>query len=213
MIPLVLLSWAHVLGVGPVRLIALAAVVYLPIPSVIAVSVLLWRQRPHRVSRASMVCSAVAAELRAGSVLRDALRAATESSSIDLAHVDWHGDIGRIGDELAHAIPEIGEELRLTVAAAIRSGSSTAVLFDELSAYSLAIEDVTREVAMATAPARATAALLVGAPFLFVLSSVTRGDLESLLASPAQRTAGMAGLLLFVSGLTAASLVFWRGRR
>lgn len=214
MTPIVLISWANALGVTPVRLVALAAVAYLPMPSVALLIVLLWRQRPPGTSRASTFCAAMSAELRAGSVLRDALRSAAHSSSIhELDDVDWYDDMDRLGADLAEAIPEIGEELRLTVASASRSGSSTALLFDELGSYALAMDEVKREIAMATAPARATAALLIGAPFLYLLSSLSSGDLRALLDSPSQRTAALVGVTSFVIGLTVAALILWRASR
>lgn len=214
MTSLVLISWAHVMGLAPLRLLLLAAVAYLPLPTATVVAIVLWRQRSRSASRTALFCNAVAAELRAGAVLRDALRAAFRSTSSEEAdEVDWFGDIGHIGETLARAMPEIGEELRLTVASASRSGSSTSMLFDELGSYVMALDDVRHEVAMATAPARATAALLIGAPVVYTVASLSNGELRALLAVPAQRIAALTGLVLFAVGLAVATMVLWRARR
>jgi hypothetical protein len=66
---------------------------------------------------------------------------------------------------------------------------------------------------VATAPGRATALVLVGAPVFYVISRLGSGGISAYLASAEQRLVALLGLGLFLAGLAAASLVLWSGSR
>lgn len=215
MIVIVGLAVAHAFGVDPRRLALLAAAVYFPWAVGAAVAWLAWRARPDEDHRPSLFCEGVAAELRAGSTLREAL--ATASASVGSTELSDVGPYVAPISELAAAVgdqfPAIAEELRLTVINASRSGSQAADLFDEIGSLAIAQSEIRREVRIATAPGRATAMLLVGAPATYLVSRAGSGGLERMLESSQQRVALLVGLALFLSGAAAAILVVVRASR
>jgi hypothetical protein len=114
---------------------------------------------------------------------------------------------------VASEFPNIGEELRLTIVNASRSGSDAAALFDEIGSLAIAQSEISREVRVATAPGKLTALVLVGAPMLFMASQLGSGDLGRLLASSEQRVVALIGLGVFALGFGISSLVLWRAGR
>jgi len=118
-----------------------------------------------------------------------------------------------VAADVGALFPAIGEELRLTVISAARSGSRAADLFDEIGSLAIAQSEIRREVRIATAPGRATAMLLVGAPMAYLLTRVGSGGLDSLLESSQQRAAVLAGLALFGFGAVWAVVVAWKASR
>lgn len=215
MIAAVVLSIGFALGVAPVRLGIVALATFQPVPTAVLLSVVIWRYRERVVSRGALFCEIVSAELRAGATLRPAvvtsLRSVGGNRRNDAVRVDDPVEVlaARIGDEFS----EIGDELRLVFVNAHRSGSDAAAIFDEMGALAIAQAEVSREVRVATAPGKLTAAVLVGAPTLYVFSQLGSGGLGRLLASSAQRVVALIGLGMFSLGLAAAGLIIWRAAR
>jgi hypothetical protein len=118
-----------------------------------------------------------------------------------------------VAARIASEFPDIGQEIRLTVAAAARTGSDAAALFDEIGVLALSQDEVGHEVRMATAPGRATALVLIGAPLFYLVTRLGEGGLSGYLASSEQRIAATIGIGLFSLGVIAASFVLWRSGR
>ncbi len=206
-------AWAS--GVDVRRIALLAAAAYLPWAVAVAVAWIAWKMRPDEDQRPALFCEGVAAELRAGSTLRDALATASESvgcaDSVGLRfRVAPISEVAEAADDL---FPAIGGELGLTIIGAWRSGSQAADLFDEIGSLAIAQSEIRREVRIATAPGRATAMILVGAPVAYLLSRASSGGLGQLVESGQQRVAVLVGLALFLLGAAAAIVVVWRASK
>jgi hypothetical protein len=211
MIVPIALAVAYALGVDLPRLAILAAAVYLPVVVSALILLVWWRGRVDPGDRPVLFCEGVASELRAGASLRAALAAAMGSVGGDAPEVT--APLRVIATEVSGQFPEIGEELRLTILNAGRSGSDSAALFDEIGSLALAKTEVRREIRAAAAPGRATALLFVGAPVTYVIGRAGSGDLERMLASPQQRFVALLGLGVFLVGLGATLVVLWRSGR
>lgn len=204
---------AYAAGADPRRLALLAGAVYFPLVVAALIGVHWLRGRPDESSRPAVFCSGVAAELRAGTSLREALVTSAASAGISFAAEQPWSSIEELAAHIARQVPSIDRELELTVVASARSGSDSAALFDEIGALAIAKSEMSREVTMATAPGRATALVLVGAPVLYLGWQVGGGGFGELLATPEQRIVAMLGLGLFVIGAALAGLVLWRAAR
>lgn len=210
------LTAAYVLGVDPRRLLLLAGAVYVPLASAGAIALLAWKSRPDTRHVSALFCEGVAAELRAGATLRDSLVTAAGSVGRDVSPLTSFPNalaMGDVASEIAAGFPEIEQELRLTVLNAASSGSDAADLFDEIGSLALSKAEIRHEVSVATAPARATALFLVGAPALYVMTRLSSGGIDSLVASSPQRIVTLLGLGLFLIGALATALLVWRAGR
>lgn len=208
------LAVAFALGVDLRRIALLAIAVYLPLSVGLLVGYAIWRDRSAEDQRPAQFCEGIAAEVRAGSTLRDAVVASAESLGVNgLDEFDTRASVEQVAAAAAEGFPSIAEELRLTVVNASRSGSDVASLFDEIGSLALARAEVEREVRVATAPGRATALLLLGAPLVYISGQAMSGELERMLRSTQQRMVALVGLGLFVVGIAGASLVLWVSRR
>ncbi len=212
MIEVLLLAAAFATGVDPRRIALIAGALYLPLVVAGLIAVYWLRGRPDSRHRPSLFCEGVASELRAGATLRDALAAAATSvgTSVELSHSI---PMAEVAARIASEFPDIGQEIRLTVAAAARTGSDAAALFDEIGVLALSQDEVGHEVRMATAPGRATALVLIGAPLFYLITRLGGGGLSGYLASSEQRIAATIGIGLFSLGVIAASFVLWRSGR
>lgn len=211
MVPIAL-AVAFAIGVEVRRLVLLAGAVYLPLVFGILVVVLAWRSRPDRENVSSLFCEGVAAEMRAGSSLREALITSASALDRDLTALGVSPEMAPMVDVAAAvstAFPEIEHEVRLTVLGAARSGSDTAELFDEIGSLAMAKAEIRRETRMATAPARATALFLVGAPIVFVVNRLSSTGLDPLVASSPQRVVTLIGTGLFLVGTAVTVLLMW----
>jgi Flp pilus assembly protein TadB len=198
-------------GVDPRRVALLAAAVYLPYVVVGLTILYAWKSRPEEDSRPSLFCEGVASELRAGASLRSAL---TNAATSVRTGVRFPGSsMTEVASQVAEEFPAIGDELRLTITNAGRTGADTAALFDEIGSLALAQAEIRREVRTATAPGRATALVLVAAPVFYVGSRLSSGSFDRLFASSPQRYAGLMGLGLFAVGLCVVTLITWRAGR
>lgn len=207
------LAAAYALGVDLRRLLLLAGAVYAPLASAGAIAVLAWKTRPDRRHVSAVFCEGVAAELRAGATLRDSLVTAAGSVGRDVSALKVFPNAVAIGDvavEIAAGFPEIEQELRLTVLNAASSGTDAADLFDEIGSLAMSKAEILHEVRVATAPARATALFLVGAPAVYVMSRLSSGGIDSLIASSPQRIVALVGLGLFLLGALVTALLMWR---
>jgi hypothetical protein len=199
-------------GVDLRRIALIAGALFLPLV-VAGVIALHWLQaRPDSRHRPSLFCEGVASELRAGATLRDALAAAATSvgTTLELSHST---PMAEVAARIAAELPTIGREIRLTVAAAAKSGSDAAAIFDEIGVLALSQDEVAHEVRVATAPGRATALVLVAAPLFYLLTRLGDGGLTGYLASSEQRVAATVGAGLFAVGIAGALLVLWRSGR
>jgi Flp pilus assembly protein TadB len=211
MMTMLLLAIALALGVDPVRVVLLAAAVYVPYLLAILVIFHLWKSRPEEDTRPALFCDSVASELRAGASLRSAVAVSAASVGARLRTIG--STLDAVAAQVAEEFPSIGQELGLTIATAGRTGADTASLFDEIGALALAQTEIRREVRTATAPGRATALVLIGAPVLYTASRFSSGGIDRLLATPYQRYAALLGFGLFAAGLVAVMLIVWRAGR
>lgn len=211
MIVAITLATLFALGVDPRRIVVLAAAVYLPMLAGCLVLLVVWRLRPDDTTRSAVFCEGVASELRAGSSLRSAVIDAAGAAGVTgLSLLD---PMESIASRVAGAFAEVGDELRLTISMSARSGADSASLFDEIGSLALAQSEIRREVRTATAPARATALVLVGAPVGYVAWQITGGGIGGIVGSSAQRIAAMTGLGVFLLGVALTGLVMWRSSR
>ena len=216
MVVAIALAAAFALGVDLRRLLLLAGALYLPLACACAIALLAWKARPDTPHVSTVFCEGVAAELRAGSTLRDSLLTAATAVGRDvsgLTSASHAAPIGEVASEIAIGFPDIEQEVRLTVLNAARAGSDAADLFDEIGSLAMSKNEIRHEVRVATAPARATALFLVGTPVVYMANRLTSGGLDSLVASTPQRVVTILGLGLFLIGAMATSLLVWRAGR
>lgn len=214
MIVAVGMAIAFAMGVEARRLVLLAGAVHLPLVLAALIGLHWYRSRPDDSARSSLFCLGVASELRAGASLRDAL--ATAATAVGLgaeAGSSTASPAAEMAARLAEELPAIGPELELTVLAAARTGADSAALFDEIGSLAIAQAEIRREVSIATAPGRATALVLVGAPLIYVVTRLGSGGLSPLLESSQQRIVSVLGLGLFLIGVLATGAVMWRATR
>jgi Flp pilus assembly protein TadB len=210
---LALLGVAVGLGVGPTRVVLLGLSLYCPWVVVGAAALVVMRSARETDLRPALFSGSVAAELRSGSSLRQALAASARSVDMpELAEAALGSDLDTLGSTVARRFPGVGPELELTVARVSRSGASAAELFDEIAAMAIAQTELRREMRVATAPARATAGVLLGAPMAYLGWRLASGDLLALLAAPQQRGPALAGLSLLLIGMIVAALTLRRAR-
>ncbi|MGA8040856.1 MAG: hypothetical protein WCA93_12180 [Acidimicrobiia bacterium] len=203
---------ALVLGVGWLHLALLAASLYLPVPTGLLLVVLGVHRRRVTSPDPATFCDAVGRELRGGSSVHQAISHAAESvGAADLAELcraDTRLDV--IGRAAAAEFAQIGEELGAVIHRRDGLGVHPAVLFDELSMVALSRAEVAREVAIATAPARATAIVLLVTPVGFLIWLLANGELANSLTTPEQRAAALAGLTMVLAGLVIALVIVRR---
>jgi len=211
MIVAVGLAIAFAAGVDPRRLALVAGAIYLPLAVAGLVAIHWYRSRSDETTRPALFCESASAELRAGATLRDAVT--TAAASVGFDRIPLNSSTEDLSAAVAEHFPTIGEELRLTILTAARTGSDSAALFEEIGSLAIAQSEISHEVRVATAPGRATALVLVGAPVFYVMSMLGSGGISAYLASAEQRLVALLGLGLFASGLIAASLVIWRASR
>jgi hypothetical protein len=210
----VIVAAALAAGVEWRRLAALALALVAPLPFLGLVALLWWRARPGLSTRAVRFCEAVSAELRSGASMRQAVE--KSALSVDAPAVARLCREGAPMTEVARTastdFDQVGPELAALLARADDIGVSPASLFDEIGGLALAQVEVAHEVSIASAPARATGAVLLLAAVFGVGWALTRGGVEPFLRHPAQRAAVILGAGLVVSGLALAILILRRAR-
>jgi Flp pilus assembly protein TadB len=197
---------------GWLRLSLLVGSMYLPVPTGLLLIALAIGRRRVEAADAASFCDAVSKELRAGESVRDAIRLAAESVGADQIAETCAATsrLDLIGMAAARQFEEIGEELMAVVRRRDGLGVRPAVMFEELVQVALARSEVRHEVSIATAPARATAAVLLLAPLGALAWVVANGELSASLARPEQRFAAAIGLALVVTGLVLATAILRR---
>lgn len=201
-------------GVDWRRLAILLMGLAAPVPFLALVVLAWWKARPDLSMRAVRFSEAVSAELRAGASLRQAVeKAAASVDAGDVARLCREGaPMAVVAGAASTDFKEVGPELAALLARASDIGVSPAALFDEIGGLALAEVEVAHEVSMASASARATAAVLVGAAVLGVGWALSSGGLEPFLRHPAQRVAIVVGAGLVLLGLAMSILILRRAR-
>lgn len=198
-------------GVEARRVVALATALATPLLVVALAALSCVASRRSGPPRTALFCDGVAAELRAGASLRGALNGALRSAGrpgISRGAVS----ADEVAAEIASEFEDVGEDLAMTVESAARAGGASADLFDEISSVALAESEISHEVRIASAPARATAVVFLVAPFVYVAAKARSEPLAELLASPAQRLMTVVGAGLFLVGLGLAVSTLRRAR-
>ena len=144
------------------RRVALALAVAAPVLMAGLITAPWWRARPVLSMRATRFCEAVSGELRAGHAPRLGGGSRDFSGCGEISRCCRQGGTDEPGRPVAkYEFSEIGPEPRRCLARADGLGVSPAALFDEIGALALAQVEVAHEVSIASAPARATGAVLL----------------------------------------------------
>lgn len=215
MIETLTLGAAYLLGVPGWRVALLALLVWAPLAAFPLMVLVLLRAKKAHDPRPSDFCQGVASELRSGATLQHAVRAAAVSVGVRLSESSsGHEQTpGEMADALSVELGSIGRELRAILRAAPRSGARAADLFDEIGSYAIARAEMSHEVRIASAPARATAWFFLLAPVIYLWVEMRSGSLGGLLRAPQQRLPAVIGLTLFLVGLAAVVILMRRAAR
>ena len=197
------LAWALLMGVELRRIALLTGAVLAPWMVGLFLGWHWWRSRSGASIRSVLFCDAVAGELRSGAPLRMAVAGAAGSVDARPLEALCHSDapIDAIATSLRAEFPDVGRELSGVVSRVSLLGSPSADVFDEISGLALAQVELAQEFASASAPARATAFVLLIAPLAALAAVGARGDVGNYLQSSAQRGAVVIGLAMVVAGL------------
>jgi hypothetical protein len=196
------------------RLSLLALALAFPAAAIAVLGVHWWRQRLPVSMRGAGFCDAVSSEMRAGASFRFAVTTAARSVEADVVHglCRTGAPMTTVAAAARLEFPEIGDELSSLLARSEGMGVSPAALFDEIGTLALAQAEVAREVATASAPAKATGAVLLLAPLAAIVSTAGRGGFDLYLAQSSQRAAASLGALLVTIGLGATLFILRRAR-
>lgn len=167
------------------------------------------RARSATTPGAANFCHLVARELRSGRDLRSAMAGAARSTgAVHLAAaLDDGKPIELIGSVAAAEYPEIGDELAVVITAVASTGAASADLFEEMGDLALGQLEMAQEVATAIAPARASAAILIGLPVSYLAYQVVIGNASELFLLPGQRLLALVGWGLVLAGLVSSALI------
>ncbi|MGF1616475.1 MAG: type II secretion system F family protein [Acidimicrobiia bacterium] len=205
-------AWALSAGMDWRVIALLLASLFFPLWTLAAIAVHVLAHRPGTSTRSALFCQSVGRELRTGSPLRAAiadaaraLEAHTISASLDSGSL-----LEEVIPELRAEFPEIGQEIGALVSAIAETGSAAAPLFQELGDLALARVEATEEIRVATSPARASIAVLVGLPALYVGYRLSTGAIGDLLGDPAQQAVALVGMGLTGAGLLVSVLLVRR---
>ena len=192
------------------QLAGLAAATVWPVPSALLVAVAWLRFRDGHFQEAEMGFHyRVAAELRAGMVLRAALATACEAHpALGLASVGRHLTAGlpidRIMPAIRAALPVTGELAAAAIELSLVSGGRTADTFGVMAELASSEAAATREIASATAPARFALVVVAGLPVAAAAVLLATGRLGPLVESSGGRVVASIGFTLIVSGTLVA---------
>jgi Flp pilus assembly protein TadB len=206
---LLVISWAVVAGVDRRVVAILGVAMLLPFLAMAAIGIHALLNRPRTSTRSAVFCESVARELRSGASLRVAIGEAAGSVGARdvLKALDSGALLIDVVADLRHEFPEIGHEIEVLVAAVADAGSAAAPLFQELGDLALSQVEMTEEIRTATAPARASALVLVGLPVVYLGHQLSTGAIADVLGNPAQQSVAVAGVLLAGIGLVASLLL------
>jgi Flp pilus assembly protein TadB len=206
---MLVISWALAARVD-LRVVAILWVsMFLPFLAIAAIGIhtLLNRSKPS--TRSAVFCESVARELRSGASLRVAIgEAARGVGARDIwMALESAALLSSVVADLKYEFPEIGQEIEVLVTAVAEAGSAAAPLFQELGDLALSQVEMTEEIRAATAPARASALVLVGLPVVYLGHQLSTGAIGDLLGNPAQQGVAAVGVLLAGVGLGASLLM------
>ena len=211
----VMLTLGNLFGLAPTQTVILALVLFWPWPAAVGVAVAIFYATAKNRAKNSTAdfCVAVSSELKAGAGLRHALASGWASNPPPLGGLlEIDEGVAAVARQLGHAYPDLAQELELAIPSVSVTGSDAALVFDELAALALATAETRSEVRMASAPGLATAALLIGAPVVYLTAQLAAGRIPELLRSPQQRVVTVLGMTLFSLGCSWALAVLWRSR-
>lgn len=206
------IAWALSAGMDLRVVVLLVAAFSFPLWVLGGVAVHVLVHRPGTSTRSAVFCQSVGRELRTGSSLRSAIAdaaRAVEAESISES-LDSGGLLEDVIPELRTEFPEIGQEVGAVVAAVAETGSAAAPLFQELGDLALAKVETTEEIRVATSPARASIAVLVGLPALYIGYQLSTGAIGDLLGDPTQQGIAVVGMGLAGAGLLVSVLLVRR---
>lgn len=210
-------------GAHPVAIGAVALMIVSPVYFLVAVGGWAawskWRSRPARPGsdEEAAYLHGIAAELRSGASLRDAITAAADRSpSLDLGLAVRLAKAGRPLDQVADSLRDVLAANGTLVAASVRlastTGATAADLFGRLAASAAQAAEVARERSALTAQARLSAVIVGGAPVAaVVLSFATGSSLFS--AGPVAQAVGVIGVGLQISGVGVVVLMLRHAAR
>lgn len=194
------------------RAVALVALsLLLPVWALVLVGLHILRSRRRDSTRSAVFCQSVVRELRSGAPFRTALAEAARVVGAEqvTALAESGEPLSDLATPLAQQFPEIGDEIAAIVEAVSRSGAPAGSLFEELGDLALAHVEMSEEVRVATAPARASALVLIGLPAAYLGYQLSRGD-TGLFATGSQRLVAGVGVALVGLGLSIAVLLVRR---
>jgi Flp pilus assembly protein TadB len=199
-------------GVGWMRVCLLAAALLSPVLTGVLVIGHCWLRRPRETARSALFCEAVSKELKTGFSVRQSIQMAADSvGATDLAaSCRGSGDLGLVSSSAGATFGDIADELAALLRRSDGLGVRPAALFEELAAVALARSEVAHEVSVASAPAKATATVLLLVPLAVIGWTLGNGGFAPLLVSPQQRGVVLVGLALALTGLVAGGLVLRR---
>lgn len=205
-------AWALSAGMDWRVVVFLIAALVFPLWALGGIAVHLLVHRPATSTRSAVFCQSVGRELRTGAPLRTAIADAARAVEADAISVSLESGrlLEEVIPELRAEFPEIGQEIGALVAAVAETGSAAAPLFQELGDLALARVETTEEIRVATSPARASIAVLVGLPALYVGYRLSTGAIGDLLGNPAQQGVALVGLGLATAGLLVSILLVRR---
>lgn len=217
MTAVLVLAVALVAGAPVTGVVAVAATMYAPVPTLVALVLLAVRGRigTKPVDERVALLSAMSADLRAGRSLRHALvTAAGTDPTVGFGAVGRLAGLGspfptvveRLEADFGAHAPLVGAGLRLVD----RTGAAGAEILDQAA---MLIEDdleLAREVRAGSAPARVSAAVIGLAPVALVAWQLADGSLARAVAVPGGGlVVGLGGALLGAG----IGVVFWLARR
>lgn len=203
MFEVLLLLFGLLAGVDLRVLGLLAVAVFVPMVGAAALVVHCFRSRSASDTRSAVFCQTVAREMRAGANLRQAMLAGSLAVSTDQVTRELVAGtpIEETLQLLRVVFPEVGPELATVVQSVSRSGGASAPMFDELGDLALAQVEIAEEIRVATAPARASAMVLMGLPTFYLGYQFANGQIGQLFERPAQQGLTVVGVSLVLVGV------------
>lgn len=201
-------------GIPPLVLGIIALAWSAPLPALVLLTgaaVIGARGRSAEPSSEAARIVALASELRGGATLRSALG----TLSTPLARLALAGrPVEELVAAIEEALPRHGQMVGAVALLADRLGGSVAVMFEELAVAALEVDELAREVRVATAPAYVQGAIVGGIPVLALVRLVASGGLGALAASgPAGSAVAVAGVGLISLGVVTVAVLVRRSIR
>lgn len=201
-------------GMPPLVLGIIALAWSAPLPALVLVTGVAFigsrGRNPEPSSEAARIV-ALASELRGGATLRSALG----TLSAPVARLSLAGrPVEELVAAIEDALPRHGQMVGAIALLADRLGGSVAVMFEELAVAALEVDELAREVRVATAPAYLQGAIVGGIPLLALIRLLASGGLGVLAASgPAGTAVAVAGVGLISLGVVTVAVLVRRSIR